>query len=216
MGGDYIADYSAIKSLERDVILHVVELAGRFLGRRGGFLGRLGPPEGLRARLPRAGARAEHLHRIGHDLGAVAVLALLVLPLARADAPLDIDLRALLQVLARDFGQATEESNAVPFGCLLHFSARLVLPAIGGGEANVRNRVAARQILCLRVRTEITDQNYLVYRCHFTPPPLPVSVRSIHPIVPALPSGAQCPRAPALRPRARRAPRRALRAIPQD
>src|SRR3954453_22958331 len=102
MGGDYIADYSAIKSLERDVILHVVELAGRFLGRRGGFLGRLcaregprgglarrGPPEGAADQLARAGPGPEQLHGVGDHLRGVAAVAPLVLPLARADAPLD-------------------------------------------------------------------------------------------------------------------------------
>ncbi len=42
-----------------------------------------------------ARAAAEHLHLVGVDLGRVAVAAFLVLPLARAQLALDVDLRAL-------------------------------------------------------------------------------------------------------------------------
>src|SRR4051794_28901221 len=103
MERDYIDDS------ERNVVFHVVELAGRlFRGRRGGGL-RLGSASAFRTRLAGPGTRAEHLHRVGDDLGRVAVLALLVLPLARADAALDVDLRALLQIFARDLRQPAEE-----------------------------------------------------------------------------------------------------------
>src|SRR3989442_9403532 len=103
-------------SSERNIVFHVVELAGGLLGGRlalGGLaLGGLGPgglglgalARGLArlARLAGAGARPQHLHDVAANLGRVAVLPLLVLPLARAQAALDVDLRALLQVLARD------------------------------------------------------------------------------------------------------------------
>src|SRR6266850_4401155 len=107
MERDYIADS------ERNVVFHVVELARRLLGRRRG-LG-LGCLLGhcltaLRSRLAGPGARAEHLHRVGNDLRAVAVLAFLVLPLAGTDAAFDVDLRALLQVFAGNLSEAAEES----------------------------------------------------------------------------------------------------------
>src|SRR5229473_6277285 len=129
-------------SSERNIVFHVVELAGgllrgrlglRCLALRGLALGGLGLgalARGL-ARLAGAGARPQHLHDVAANLGAVAVLPLLVLPLARAQASLDVDLRALLQVLARDLRQAPEKGDAVPLGRLLHLAARLVLPAIG-------------------------------------------------------------------------------------
>src|SRR5690606_25975563 len=47
-----------------------------------------------------AATAVEHLHLVGDDLGGVAVVTLLVLPLARAQAAFDVDLRSLLQVLA--------------------------------------------------------------------------------------------------------------------
>src|SRR6266850_7438295 len=123
--------------LERNIVFHVVELAGGLLrGRLGlrrlalGGLGLGALARGL-ARLAGAGARPQHLHDVAANLGAVAVLPLLVLPLARAQAALDVDLRALLQVLAGDLGQAAEKGDAVPLGGLLHLAARLVLPAVG-------------------------------------------------------------------------------------
>src|ERR671931_2909326 len=74
-------------ALEGDVVLHVVELARRLLRHaRRLRLTRLRANR-LGARLARTGARAEHLHAVGDDLGGVAVLAFLVLPLARAQAP---------------------------------------------------------------------------------------------------------------------------------
>src|SRR5262245_51880007 len=92
--------------LERNIVFHVVELAGRLLG-RGGLGGRGRSLSALAAHFSRLGARlaaafapAEHLHYVAADLGAVAILPFLVLPLARAQAALDVDLRALLQVLA--------------------------------------------------------------------------------------------------------------------
>src|SRR5882672_9315351 len=111
MERDYIADS------ERNVVLHVVELARRLLCRRSArrSASGLGGLHRFRTRLAAASARAEHLHRVGDDLGRVAVLPFLVLPFARAQASLDIDLRALLQIFAGYLGQAAEENDPMPF-----------------------------------------------------------------------------------------------------
>src|SRR5882672_10048838 len=147
---------------ERNIVFHVVELAGGLLRARLGLgglalgglaLGGLGLgalARGL-ARLAGAGARPQHLHDVAANLGAVAVLPLLVLPLARAQAALDVDLRALLQVLAGDLGQAAEKGDAVPLGGFLLLAARLVLPRVGGGDADVGDRVTARQVFGFRI-----------------------------------------------------------------
>src|SRR4051812_27982131 len=118
--------------LERNVVFHVVELAGRLLrdARRRLGLARLGGHR-LRARLPRARARTGHLHAVGHDLGGVAILAFLVLPLARAQAPLHVDLRTLLQIFARDLGQPAAKHDAMPLGFLFLFTTGLVGPLKG-------------------------------------------------------------------------------------
>jgi hypothetical protein len=135
----------ATPASERDVVLHVVELAGgllragsRGLGRR--FAARRAI---ILARRAGSGARAEHLHAIGADLRAVPILArLLVLVLARAQLAFDIDLRALLQILARDLGELAEKADAVPFGGFLLFAAGLVLPGLGSRDADVGDRFA--------------------------------------------------------------------------
>src|SRR6185436_11683488 len=135
MGG--IRRIKGPSGLERNVVLHVVELAPLLPGRRR----RLALGRGLSARLAatfaRARTRAEHLHPVANDLGRVALVAVLVLVLAGANPSLDVDLRPLLQVFASDLGQAPEEGDAVPLGCLLHLAARLVLPAVGGRNADV-------------------------------------------------------------------------------
>src|SRR6218665_399 len=63
--------------------------------------------------------RAEHLHLIRADLGAVPVHAVLVGPLAGTQTAFHVHLRALAQVLAGDLGQAAIEDRAVPLGGLL-------------------------------------------------------------------------------------------------
>src|SRR5262245_30820844 len=82
-----------------------------------------------------AGARAasaQHAHLVGDDLGGVAVVAFLVLPLARADLAFDVDLRALAQVLRRDLGQAVEHDDVVPFRRFLVLARLLVAPLFRG------------------------------------------------------------------------------------
>src|SRR5204863_514989 len=83
-------------------VFHVVELARRFLGRLALARGR-GLLRFPGSRVARPLPAAEHLHAVGDDFGRSALLPLLVLPLARAQGSLDVDLRALLEILARDF-----------------------------------------------------------------------------------------------------------------
>src|SRR5260221_8019740 len=156
---------------ERNIVFHVVEFAARLLRRRLRLSARLGLARlrratlraGVGTRLAAAFAAAEHLHHVAADLGRVAVLAFLVLPFARAQAALDIDLRALLQILARHLGEAPEERDAMPFGRFLHLAARLVLPLVGGGDTDVDDRLAARQIARLWIRSQIADDDDLVH-----------------------------------------------------
>src|SRR5687767_851117 len=113
---------------ERNVVFHVVELPRRLLRRRRLRLGGAGLRRRRRARLALAArlaaalAPAEHLHHVGADFRRVAVLAVLVLPLARAQAPFHVHLRALLEVLSVDGGEAPEEGDAMPLGRLLHLA----------------------------------------------------------------------------------------------
>src|SRR5262245_2322265 len=59
-------------------------------------------------------ACTEKLERLPHDLGGVARLALLVLPLARADAALDVHLAALGEVLSGQLGLLAPQHHPVP------------------------------------------------------------------------------------------------------
>src|SRR6266704_2301718 len=157
----------ARKPLERDVVFHVVELARRFLGglalaRGGGFFRFPG------ARVARPLPAAEHLHAVGDDFGGSAFLPLFVLPLARAQGSLDVDLRALLEIFAGDFREAAEEHHAVPFGAFLFFAARLVLPGIRGGDRDVGDRPALGGVARLGIAPQIAYQNDFVDRCHLT------------------------------------------------
>src|SRR5690606_20109000 len=106
---------------ERNV---VVEILGRRPGRG---------PGGARLLLRagrRTGARtaAEHLHLVRDDLGRPPVVAVPILPLAGAEPPLDVHLRALPQILGSDLRQAVEHGDVVPLGALLLLARLPVLP----------------------------------------------------------------------------------------
>src|SRR5690606_39274641 len=80
-------------------------------------------------------AATQHLHLVGDDVGAVALLAVLPGVLVVADLAFDIHLRALAQVLGDDLAQLAEEHHAVPFGAFLGV-ALAVLAHAGGGQAD--------------------------------------------------------------------------------
>src|SRR3990167_5183533 len=93
-----------------------------------GIIRRLVLIEVVVARGTGTAARAQHLHVVGDNFGGIAIMPVLVLPLARLQASFDIDLRALLQIFTGDFRQTPEKHDAMPFGFLLLFAAGLVLP----------------------------------------------------------------------------------------
>src|SRR5262245_3455020 len=103
-----------------------------------------------------------------HHLGGVLVLAGLVLPLARLQLALEIDLRALLQILLRDPAKTfVEDHDAVPFGLFLAFAGGLVAPGFRRGHAQIRDRPTILRAPDLRVLPEIADEDHLVDRtCH--------------------------------------------------
>src|SRR5262249_44596831 len=118
------------RDLEGNIVVHVVELArgllrGLALGHSHGRLVLVAAV--ARRRVARALPAAEHLHALGDDLGGIALLAFLVLPLACAQGPLDVDLRALLQVFARDLGEAGERYPAGPLRGVLSLLPPLFL-----------------------------------------------------------------------------------------
>src|SRR5436190_22726950 len=82
-----------------------------------------------------AAAGVEHgehaVEALQHDLGGVAILAVLALPLARLQRALDVQLGALFHVLLHDAAEALiEDDDRVPLGLLLALARGLVAPAL--------------------------------------------------------------------------------------
>src|SRR5690606_11420053 len=116
---------------------------------------------------------AEHLHLARLDLGGVAGLTLLVLPLPRLERPLDVDLPALLEVLRADLGEAVPRDHAVPLR-LLDEVAVAVLVGLVRGDVEVAHGRAAAGVAQLGVGAEVADEDDLVNSaaCHSWPPVL--------------------------------------------
>ena len=84
--------------------------------------------------------RVEHrqlgVEPLQHDLGGVTLLPLLVLPFARLERTLEIDLGALLQILLGNFREIlVEDDHTMPFGLLAPLAGRLVTPALARRHA---------------------------------------------------------------------------------
>src|SRR5215467_5782558 len=96
--------------------------------------------------------------------GRVLVLARLILPFARLQLALEIDLRALLQILLGDPAKPlVEDDHAVPFGLLAALAGCLVAPGIRGGHAQIGDRPAVLRAPDLGIFAEIADQDHLVH-----------------------------------------------------
>src|ERR1041385_2763373 len=108
-------------SLERQIVVaacaHVAEVIGRTARRRCSHAGAVVAHRAAAAAHPAVAAlAAEELHGHGDDLGGLALLSFLVLPLAGLQATLDVDLAALVQVLAAILGRAAPHHDTVPLG----------------------------------------------------------------------------------------------------
>src|SRR6478735_382145 len=152
---------------ERDVVVEVA--AGRTAAARAPV-----SAAAATAALPTAATRRAVEHRqhaadaADRDLGRVAVVARRVLPLAGAQAAFDVDLAALAQILLGDADQPVGlEHDRVPLGALLALAGVLVLPVLGGGDAQVGDAPAVLEALHFRVLPEVADQDDLVdAACH--------------------------------------------------
>src|SRR5215831_17736268 len=112
-------------------------------------------------------ARAEHLHRICHDVETGALLAFLVLPFARLNAAFNVDHRALLQILLANLGQLSPRGDAVPFGALLALAIAVFVGFVGG-HGEVRDGLAASGVARFGIAAQSADENHLIYG-HGTP-----------------------------------------------
>src|SRR5215470_14421481 len=94
-----------------------------------------------------------------HDFRRVFLGAVLVGVFARLELALEIDLRALAQILLGDLAQVlVEDHDAVPLGLFLPLARRLVTPGFGGCNGEVDHGIAGGQTPHLRVAPEIADQ----------------------------------------------------------
>src|SRR4029079_13955192 len=104
-----------------------------------------------------------------HHLGGVAVVAAIVGPLPGLDLALEIDLRALAQIMLRDPAKIlVEDHDLVPFGLFLAFAGGFVAPALRRGDSEVHHFAAVVERTGLGVRAEIADQDHLVPARHVT------------------------------------------------
>src|SRR5262249_33295656 len=100
-----------------------------------------------------------------HDLGRVFVLARLVLPFARLQRTLEVDLRALAQVLFGDLGEPlVEDRHARPLCPLPALAGRLVAPGFRRRHAQLGDRAAVLRVLDLGILAEIADEDHAVNR----------------------------------------------------
>src|SRR5574338_259539 len=140
---------------ERDVVVHVAEPPAP-LRRRLRTLCWLLARLALAVTLAAVRLAAQHLHLVGAHLGAVTVVAVLVGPFARGEAPGAENRGALLGLLSADFGQLAEGGNRHPLG------AFLVLGLPAHGDAEVAHGIAIGQVASFRVFAEAPDEVALV------------------------------------------------------
>src|SRR6056297_1695622 len=99
-----------------------------------------------------------------HDLRRIAIGAALVLPFARLELALDINLRALLQILLGNAPERlVEDHHGMPFGALAPLTALLVAPGLGGRDAQIDDGIAIAGAPHLRIAAQIADDYDLVH-----------------------------------------------------
>src|SRR6266702_3727703 len=159
-------------ALERNLVVHVAALAAGADRHRLTRL-RTGGAEIAATRLGAEVATAAHLVEHGelrvealqHDLGRVAVLPVLVLPLAGLQRALEVHFRAFLDVLLDNLAQAlVEDHHPVPLGLFAPLAGRLVAPGLAGGNAQIGDRPAVLRAADFRIRAQIADEDHLVDR----------------------------------------------------
>ena len=123
------------------------------------------PPRSASTRPRRAAAAAEQHDPVAADLGRVALVAVLVVPLARLQPALDVDLLALGQIFGQRLGRLAPQHDAVPLGFFLPLTG-LVVPDLGRRHVDRRDGRAARRVAQLGVASEVADQNDLVDASH--------------------------------------------------
>src|SRR6266542_3347568 len=105
------------------------------------------------------GARCEELDGVGDDLDALALAAVLGLPLAPLEAPVDRDRPALGQVARAVFAQRAPDRHVEVVGPVVPLAAAAVLPARVAGDAQRADRRAGAGGAQLGVAREVAGEH---------------------------------------------------------
>src|SRR6185312_10542961 len=110
---------------------------------------------------------AEQGELVDQNLRAVLLLAgFLIVPGARLNLALDVELGALLYIVADDLGGAVEGDEVVPFGLVLPVALLIFLP-VSRGEREAGDSRAARGGTDLGVFADVAEEkNFVDAFCH--------------------------------------------------
>ena len=112
------------------------------------------------------------LHIFADHFGGPTVVAVLISPLAGAQAAFNVDRAPLFELVAGDFCCTTEKHNAVPFRFLGELTVTVLL-ATGGGETEGTNCCTAIGCVAdVRICAQIAEKNNLVDGSHDSYPKL--------------------------------------------
>src|SRR5207237_1380280 len=128
--------------------------------------GRRAGAAALRApRAHSAPSAAQQHNAVASDFSGVALVAVLVVPLAGLEAPLNVDLLALGEIFRQRFRGLSPEHDAVPFGLFL-LLARLVVPHLGRSHVERGHGGASGRVPQFCVAPEIAHEDDLVHTSH--------------------------------------------------
>src|SRR5579863_4201980 len=182
------SDLDSRWTLERDLVVQIAAFRGipRWAAATAAWCTGGGTRRGafaIATTLPRtaaftAAARVKHgqfaLESADHDLGRIALLALLVGPLAGLQRAFDVNLAALVQEALGDVTDPiVENHHPVPLGAFLALARLAIVPGFAGGERQIDDLGAVLRGAHLGILAEIAHQDHLVdAACHcFDPSP---------------------------------------------
>src|SRR4051812_25305650 len=105
-----------------------------------------------------AAAAAEQHDAIAADLGGIALVAVLVVPLPRLQPALDVDLLSFGEIFSQRLRRLAPQHDAVPLGFLLPLAA-FVVPHLGGRHVEGGDSSAAWCVAQFSIASEVADQN---------------------------------------------------------
>ncbi len=105
------------------------------------------------------GVQKQHIRCIDFECG--ALIAVVIDPVTHVDSALDIDFRALVEMLCADFGLLAVDDDFVPCRALLALTV-FGRPALIGGECEIRDRGPGVCLTQHGVLAEVADEHDFV------------------------------------------------------